>query len=336
MSARVIVGGQFGSEGKGKVAYYLAAQAREPVYAVRVGGPNSGHTVQGRMFRQLPTPALLPNSKVILPAGSYINVELLSKEMAEVGLSDDRLFVDPNAVVIAPLHEVREQETLQHISSTCSGVGEAIISRVRRIGDMILAKNELRLQPYLKDTKEFLYKYAKSSASVIIEGTQGYGLSILHSPYYPYVTALDTTVAGVLSEVGLSPSLLESVYLCLRTYPIRVGGESGPLPNEIDWNVVSERAGTTDDLSEYTSVTKKLRRVAEFDFELVKQAIRINTPTELVLNHCDYFDYSCHNSDKLTHKAFEELDRIQDGIGVTIRYFGTGPDTLIDIGGSLE
>ncbi len=44
MPVTVVVGGQFGSEGKGKVAHWLARELRAST-AVRVGGPNSGHTV---------------------------------------------------------------------------------------------------------------------------------------------------------------------------------------------------------------------------------------------------------------------------------------------------
>lgn len=65
MPVTVIVGGQFGSEGKGKVAHFFA-QEKKAAVAIRVGGPNSGHTVIDSsgspiVFRQLPTAALLPH-----------------------------------------------------------------------------------------------------------------------------------------------------------------------------------------------------------------------------------------------------------------------------------
>jgi adenylosuccinate synthase len=60
MPVTVIVGGQFGSEGKGKVAHHLAREMGASI-AIRVGGPNSGHTVFSKdgaplIFRKLHSP----------------------------------------------------------------------------------------------------------------------------------------------------------------------------------------------------------------------------------------------------------------------------------------
>jgi adenylosuccinate synthase len=74
MPASVVVGGQFGSEGKGKVALEIARRASEPVTAVRVGGSNSGHTAYDasgvrRVLRQIPA-AAIDGARTVLPAGS--------------------------------------------------------------------------------------------------------------------------------------------------------------------------------------------------------------------------------------------------------------------------
>ena len=105
MSVTIVVGGQFGSEGKGKVAHYYAAKQNCTV-AVRVGGPNSGHTIvdeQGKIwvFRHLPTAAILPDTLNIIPAGAYLDVDILFQELADTGLSSDRLVIDRNAVIIS-------------------------------------------------------------------------------------------------------------------------------------------------------------------------------------------------------------------------------------------
>src|SRR5687768_852371 len=104
MPISVVVGGQFGSEGKGKVAHFLAREM-EAAAVVRVGGPNSGHTVIGPsgeaiIFRHLPTAAILPAVKCVLPAGSYLDVGILLTEIELTDLPQDRLWVDPQAVVI--------------------------------------------------------------------------------------------------------------------------------------------------------------------------------------------------------------------------------------------
>ena len=79
MPVTVVVGGQYGSEGKGKVAHWLAREQRAQ-YAIRVGGPNSGHTVvqDGQRFvlRHLPTPVLLDDVIGVVPAGAGLDVDV--------------------------------------------------------------------------------------------------------------------------------------------------------------------------------------------------------------------------------------------------------------------
>src|SRR5882724_10878088 len=99
MPVTAVVGGQFGSEGKGKVAHLLAKQDGAK-FAIRVGGPNSGHTViaesgERLVLRQLPTAALLPNVQALLPAGSYIDPQVLKRESGILGIGPNRLRIHP-------------------------------------------------------------------------------------------------------------------------------------------------------------------------------------------------------------------------------------------------
>ena len=90
MPVSVVVGGQYGSEGKGKVAHWLAREQRAR-YAIRVGGPNSGHTVveKGRrtVLRHLPTPTLIDGVTGIVPAGASLDVDVLLREAEEARLT---------------------------------------------------------------------------------------------------------------------------------------------------------------------------------------------------------------------------------------------------------
>src|SRR3954454_22276277 len=129
MPVTVIVGGQFGSEGKGEGAHYLAREQCATV-AVRVGGSNSGHTViDGSgvpcVFRMLPTPALLDNVTCVLGAGSYIDVDVLLAELKVSRLLPERLLIDPNAFVITDEHKRIESQCglCERIGSTGSGTG---------------------------------------------------------------------------------------------------------------------------------------------------------------------------------------------------------------------
>jgi adenylosuccinate synthase len=158
---------------------------------------------------------------------------------------------------------------------------------------------------------------------IIIEGTQGFGLSLLHSTEYPYVTSRDTTAATFVSEAGLSPLDVDQIVLVLRAFPIRVSGNSGPLPNEIDWQIVSLESGSSVPIVEFTSVTKSIRRVAHFHPDVVRQAIMVNRPTHIVLNHLDYIDNSCCTLNSLSAKAFRFVEEVESAI-----------DTQIDISDS--
>src|SRR5438093_12382053 len=101
MPVTVVVGGQFGSEGKGKVAHWLSRTQGVHV-AVRVGGPNAGHTAvndagEPLIFRHLPTAVLIPNVKCALGAGSLVDPEVLLSEVERHRLTPERLAIDPEA-----------------------------------------------------------------------------------------------------------------------------------------------------------------------------------------------------------------------------------------------
>lgn len=335
MPVTVVVGGQFGSEGKGKVAHHLAREMGASV-AVRVGGPNSGHTVFSEdslplIFRQLPTAAILPDVRCILPAGSYILPSLLLEEMRIANLSPERLIIDPNAVIITRenIDEEKDSKLRQAIGSTLSGTGVAVVSRISRLSGVKLARDEEVLQPFIRRTGPFLYEQLRKKERVLIEGTQGFGLSVLHSPHYPYVTSRDTTAAGFLAEAGLSPMDVDDVVLVIRAFPIRVSGNSGPLPNEISWNDLTKECGCENSIVEYTSVSKTVRRVAKFDPEIVRQAIMHNRPTRIILNHLDYVDANYAKAKSLTHQVVRFVAEVESEIGQRIDYFGFGQNLQI-------
>jgi adenylosuccinate synthase len=340
MPISIVVGGQYGSEGKGKVAHLLARDQSVRI-AVRVGGCNSGHTSlsgpAGRMvLRQLPTAALEPDVICVLAAGSYIDPVILLEEIKQVHLPLDRLWIDPNAMIIkAEDRDVERSSGLTtRIGSTGSGTGAAVMRRIQRrsTGDLVAASAELA--SCIRPTRPLLVDALSSSQRVLIEGTQGFGLSILHTPHFPNATARDTTAAGALSEVGLSPLDVDEVVLVLRAFPIRVAGDSGPFgEEEIDWETVRREGGHSHDLTEYTSVTRKVRRVARFDAAIVRAAIAANNPSRIVLNHVDHVDAGARHG--LTNKAQAFVARVSSGIERPIDMIGLSPDVLVPSGPRL-
>ena len=210
MGVTIVVGGQFGGEGKGKVVYELG-RSMDVDIGVKVGGTNCGHTImidhKPVILRQLPTTALLNDSISIIAAGSYIDLDLLFDEMKICGIGRDQVFIDPNAVIISKEHKIAEQESgiSERIGAPITGSSEAIISRIKRINAKLLASNCEMLQGMIYDTKKIMRRLVDKGGDLIIEGSQGYGSSLLHTTYYPYCTSRDTTAAAFLSEAGLSP-----------------------------------------------------------------------------------------------------------------------------------
>lgn len=327
MSVTIISGGQFGSEGKGKVALFFAEMQNCSV-AVRVGGPNSGHTIISEnglpmIFRHLPTAAILPNTLCVIPSGAYVDVDTLFKEISDIKLPLERLIIDKNAIVLTDKHkEIEKQWGLrQDIGSTATGTGAAVYSRIRRDGSAHLANSDERLFPFISDTRAVLRNRIKQGEKILVEGTQGFGLSLLHGNDYPFVTSRDTTAAGFVSEAGLSPFDVDEVVLVIRSFPIRVPGNSGPLPNEIDWSEVASISGSGL-IEERTSVTNCVRRVACFDSRVVQEAIGVNQPTKLVLNHVDYIDSHCRDICALTPKAANFVKEVESKINCSIDLVG--------------
>jgi adenylosuccinate synthase len=163
----------------------------------------------------------------------------------------------------------------------------------------------------------------------LVEGTQGFGLSLYHSEYYPHCTSRDTTASGFLSEVGISPRMVTEVVLVLRTFPIRVAGQqAGFLRDEITWEQIRAESGYPFVIEERTSVTKTIRRVGRFDWNLARAAIVVNRPTRIAINGLDYMDFNDFGvlqEEALSTKARVFLEELNKELATPIGYLGVGP-----------
>jgi len=340
MPVTVVVGGQYGSEGKGKVCAHLALTDSVDVM-VRCGGPNSGHTVQtdGSLYelRQVPTGFVNPATRLLLAPGALIDPPLFLQEVKLCRLDPDRIGIDVNAGIIEPSDaNVERSENLRaRLGSTGVGVGAAVSRRVLRNPDFRLASDVPELKPFLTRVSHEVSTADRNGRSVVVEGTQGFGLSLYHTELWPFCTSRDTTAHSFLGEVGLGVRDFE-VIMAIRTYPIRVGGNSGPLPDEITWDEVSRRSGYPHSVEEYTTTTKRLRRVAEFGWDVVARAVAANSPTQLAVHGVDYLDFTNKSAKAfadLTGKAKDLIASLSKRTGVPVTLVGTGPalDEIIDL-----
>ncbi|PTB19110.1 adenylosuccinate synthetase [Trinickia symbiotica] len=332
----VLIGGQYGSEGKGNVVSYLA---REYDVIVRVGGPNAGHTVASAQgpytYHHLPSGARDVDSRLLLGPGMTIRLKGLFDEICDCDIGPDRLFIDPQATIIEDEDVEKEGGHLvSTIASTGSGSGAATARRIldRGKGNFRMAKDVPALAPYVGTegnyhgtTADRLEEAYRKGQSILLEGTQGSGLSLFHGTY-PYVTSRDTNVAGCLAEAGISPSRVRKILMVIRPMPIRVGDPdgdqghtSGPLKHDTTFDEIARQAkldAAALHRAEKTSTTKRKRRVGWFEWEQFRKACALNAPTDIVLTFADYLHASNRNARRFeqltpdTIKFVEELERV--------------------------
>lgn len=343
----VVVGGQYGSEGKGAVVAHIADNYN---VHIRVGSPNAGHTIywngEKHVMQSIPCGWINENASIVIGRGALINMEQFMKELSHIEqyFPDfmDRLYIDAEAGILDK--EYQEEEGGTHgemhkkIGSTGEGVGVARIARIKRDGEFrqfkdIVHKYKLE-KAIVTNTPKLIASWQDNGANVLIEGTQGSGLSLLHS-HYPYCTSIDTNAAGIIAEVGIAPSRVTDVLMVVRSYPIRVAGNSGYMKNEISWEELDSRLGKVID-PEKTTVTHKVRRIAEWDDDLFKQAVILNEPTQIALTFADYIDPEVYGESEVSKvMASNKIGKfLSDHLGSNINklwYIGTGPNTMVEV-----
>ncbi|WP_247804126.1 adenylosuccinate synthetase [Bradyrhizobium sp. 191] len=320
----VIVSGQYGSEGKGHICAHIAT---EYGMLVRVGGPNAGHQVADPRYnyRQLPSGTQSnPDAKILIAAGSTISPTRILREIAECGAAQ-RIVIDEQAMVIeeADIEFESRDGGLGTIGSTKQGAGSALARKILNrgktpmLGGMVrLAQDHPDLTPFVGSVGLELERAYCSGTHVMLEGTQGTGLSIHHG-HYPNVTARETTAAGCLADAGIAPSRVRRVVMVMRRYPIRVGGESGPMGIEIDFETVSKRSGVPLDeilKTEVGSVSGNQRRIAEFDWEQLRRSSVLNGATDIALSFSDYISVDnrkAQHFDQLTAETREFIASVE-------------------------
>ena len=144
MPAIVIVGAQWGDEGKGKAVDALGDRVD---YCVRYsGGNNAGHTVvvggQSFTMHLLPSGVLNPNCTCVIGNGVVVDLDVLAQELAGLrqrGLDVAHPLISANAHIITPYHQVLDKVTERfagnkRIGTTGRGIGPAYSDKINRIG----------------------------------------------------------------------------------------------------------------------------------------------------------------------------------------------------------
>src|SRR2546423_5855651 len=232
----ILVGGQWGDEGKGKIIDLLSENASMVIRSQ--GGNNAGHTVvnagQEFRFHLIPSGILYPNTTCVIGNGVVLDPRVLLEEMGQVqsrGISTDRLVISDRAHVIMPWHPVLdkiegEQRGDDRLGTTWRGIGPAYADKIRRIGfragdlqkpRFLQKKLGFVLGKIKNPTLEELYHVAQLDRQSILEEYTAYGKRL--SPYikdiFPVVQDALARNDRVLLE-GAQGSMLD---LDFGTYP---------------------------------------------------------------------------------------------------------------------
>jgi len=333
----IVQGGSYGSESKGLVCTELC-RLEKIACAVRTGSINAGHTCyyKGLAYKnqQIPVAWVSKGVNLVIGAGAYVSPEVLEKEIKTIEKATgksllNRLFIDQRCGAHLPIHAERETGMHERMGSTGEGCSEAIKDKMSRKFDYVMFKDT----PYAKknngkhfqicDTVGMLHEAYDKGQTILLEGTQGTMLD-LHLSHFPYCTSRQTTAANWVTEAGLSPAMNVEVVMVCRTFPIRVAGNSGPMPQEIEWQILAEainnKRGSLG-LSEFInsdilwSFTQTLNRI-KIDWGMPNKPLckytnneRIKYSTELVTIHKQVFE-SLPTDEQIVLKRLFEMTTV--------------------------
>lgn len=346
MTLQVIVGGQYGSEAKGAIAGHLA-RGLQGLLAIRVAGPNAGHCVVNpqtgnkHALRQIPVAAVTnPEAELLIAAGSEIDLEVLTAELEMLEADGikvrNRLRVDNSATIMHPVDYLTELDAdlTAKIGSTGKGIGAARARRIMRsarVAWQAADMGKLVDGVWCCDGAD-LRRYEH----IQVEGAQGYGLG-LHTQHYPRVTSSDCRAIDFLAMAGISPWAADQpleVWVVYRPYPIRVAGNSGYLKGETTWAELGLEP-------EFTTVTKKMRRVGTWDVGLAAAALTANggpsRHVKLALTMADQLDPTVAGSTnpdvlRRSERVYRFVRQMESDLSMSrVQLIGTSPSTVVDL-----
>ena len=261
------------------------------------------------------------NSRLLIGPGVLVDPHVLSKEINSLRIRS-RLGVDYRCTIIEK-KDITKDRKLPHLSvcidTTGTGCGPANSERALRRSRQVASLKSFK--DLLTDVPKEINMAIEKGEDILIEGTQGYKMSLFLGAY-PYVTSKDTTASAFAADVGIGPKKVDEVLLVFRTFPIRVG--NGPFSTEIT-KEEAQKLG----IIEYGSVTGRLRRVGHFDYELLQEAITINGATQIALTGIDLYDRECRgitDYNKLTAKAKDFIASIEQSAKMPVSLISTGPE----------
>ena len=311
----VVIGAQWGDEGKGKIVDYLANEAQ--IIVRFAGGANAGHTIvigkEEYALHLIPSGILYPDKMVILGAGMVIDPKALFSEIAMLndrGIeTTGRILISDRAHIVLPryiaIDKERDAARKKPIGTTGRGIGITYSMKSERDGirladlswkdkmdDLESADREF-LAPYLDRLNDMAIDLAsfimhRKNVQTLFEGAQGTLLDLDHGTY-PYVSSGMSCAAGAAVGGCVGPRALDKVLGVFKAYSTRVG--NGPFPSEFNPNSEDELCNFVRETGrEYGVTTGRPRRCGYLDLVALRYACFTNSIDSLVMTHLDVYD----------------------------------------------
>lgn len=346
MRLDMIVDLQFGSCGKGKFAYELARRATatgKPYSAFSAANmPNAGHTVviggNPVVYKTLPSCSSLGDS-YLSPQSVFDPARLLQESTT----TKHHIFLHENIRLLSPedKEEEAQDEVLCSIGSTRQGSSVPMKRRINRshVGRVGSYSSVFSTFPDHKNisvlSTDDWFDHLMSADRLLHEIAQGTQLSVDWGAF-PYTTSRNCTSSAALDSLGLSWKTVGEVIGLMRAHPIRVAGTSGPMPAERTWEEIGRLGGIPADeiekikQQEFTTVTKKLRRVSLCDFRETALTTRINGCTSVIVNFVQYLDWEAHGCCDwacLPRRILSFVEQTERNTGLRVLAVGTGRES---------
>jgi adenylosuccinate synthase len=281
MKIDVVLGLQYGDEGKGKVCHSLLKEG-DYTHVLRFnGGGNAGHTIyhEGKkLVTHLIPSGVFYGKKSIVGPGCVVNVNKFLNELQYLkneGIDTEGLvFIARNAHVVTEDH-IAEDSHDTKIGTTRTGNGPAYRDKYTRTG--LRAEDFNELKPYLIDVYQEFYN-GSSESVILAEGAQAVGLDIDWGDY-PYVTSSHCGIGSVLLN-GFSPRDIRNVYGVIKAYDTYVGAKKFQGDDPV-LSLIQEVG------NEFGSTTGRKRQIGWLDWDLVSKSIRMNGVNRLIVNKAD-------------------------------------------------
>jgi len=311
----VVIGAQWGDEGKGKIVDYLANEAQ--IIVRYAGGANAGHTIviggEQYALHLIPSGIFYPDKITILGAGMVIDPKALFDEikmLEDRGINTNgRILISDRAHLVLPqykqIDKERDAARKKPIGVTGRGIGITYSMKCDRDSIRIadLAWKE-KMDELDKEDREFLVPYTDKllsmsvdlstylmhhkNSQVLFEGAQGTLLD-LDLGTYPYVSSGMSCAAGAAVGGCIGPRAIDKVLGVFKAYSTRVG--NGPLPSEFDPNSEDELCRFVRETGrEYGVTTGRPRRCGYLDLVSLRYACLTNSIDSLVMTHLDVYD----------------------------------------------